>query len=145
MGFRGMTPLSLLADLRLPLALRLCGHPIFGQLQAVKDGFGSALVLVFMIGFFWGIIKIWGGANAISKGDSEGKADTIAKLRTYGFHWTASRACWQRLRNDSARYAATQITGVRWPDVAPVASVEPSIATVNTVASGTGVRSGFAA
>ncbi len=80
MGFRSMTPLSLLTDLRLPLALRLCGHPIFGQLQAVKDGFGSALVLVFMIGFFWGIIKIWGGANAISKGDSEGKAGILAGI-----------------------------------------------------------------
>ena len=52
----------------------------FGQLQAVKDGFGSALVLVFMIGFFWGIIKIWGGANAISKGDSEGKAGILAGI-----------------------------------------------------------------
>lgn len=75
-----MMPLSLLTDLRLPLALRLCGRPIFGQLQAVKDGFGSALVLVFMIGFFWGIIKIWGGANAISKGDSEGKGGILAGI-----------------------------------------------------------------
>ncbi len=77
--------------------------------------------------------------------DAKPPADTIGKLRTYGFHWTPSRACWQRLRNDSARYAATQITGVSWPEVAPVASFEPSIATVNTVTSGHGVRAGFAA
>jgi len=75
-----MMPLSLFTDLRLPLALRPLGHSIFAQLQAVKDGFGSALVLVFMIGFFWGIIKIWGGANAISKGDSEGKGGILAGI-----------------------------------------------------------------
>ena len=75
-----MMPLSLFTDLRLPLPLRLVGHPVFAQLQAVKDGFGSALVLVFMIGFFWGIIKIWGGANAISKGDSEGKGGILAGI-----------------------------------------------------------------
>ena len=76
--------------------------------------------------------------------DAKPPADTIGKLRTYGFHWTPSRACWQLLRNDSARYAATQITGVSWPEVTPVASFEPSIATVNTVASDHGVRAGFA-
>ena len=74
-----MTTLSLLtalgqtADLPLP-------SPILAQLQQVRDGFGSALVLVFMVGFFWGIIKIWGGANAISKGDSEGKAGILAGI-----------------------------------------------------------------
>lgn len=57
---------------------------------------------------------------------------TIAKLRSYGFHWTPSLGCWQRLRNDSARYAATQITGVRWPEVAPVASSGPSVATASS-------------
>ena len=80
MGFRNKMPLSLLTDPRLPLALRPLDHLVFAQLQAVKDGFGSALVLVFMIGFFWGIIKIWGGANAISKGDSEGKAGILAGI-----------------------------------------------------------------
>ena len=50
------------------------------QLQQVRDGFGSALVLVFMIGFFWGIIKIWAGANAIAKGDSEGKGGILAGI-----------------------------------------------------------------
>jgi hypothetical protein len=53
---------------------------LIAQLQQVRDGFGSALVLVFMIGFFWGIIKIWSGANAISKGDSEGKGGILAGI-----------------------------------------------------------------
>ena len=80
MGFRKMMPLSLLANCRLPVALRPFGDPVLAQLQTVKDGFGSALVLVFMVGFFWGIIKIWGGANAISKGDSEGKGGILAGI-----------------------------------------------------------------
>src|SRR5476651_545192 len=80
MAFRNMTPLSLLTDLRLSVALRSFSYPVLAQLQSLRDGFGSALVLVFMIGFFWGIIKIWSGANAISKGDSEGKGGILAGI-----------------------------------------------------------------
>ena len=72
--------------------------------------------------------------------DAKPPADTIAKLRTYGFHWTPSLRCWQRLRNDSARYAATQIAGVSWPEVAPVNPTGPSVATENAPSLGTGVR-----
>jgi len=56
------------------------GLPVLAQLQQLKEGFGTALVLVFMVGFFWGVIKIWSGANAISKGDSEGKAGILAGI-----------------------------------------------------------------
>lgn len=56
------------------------GLPVLAQLQQLKDGFGSALVLVFMVGFFWGVMKIWAGANSISKGDSEGKAGILAGI-----------------------------------------------------------------
>lgn len=72
-------------------------------------------------------------------------AETIAKLRTFGFHWTPSQGCWQRLRNDSARYAATQITGVRWPEVVSVTPVGPSVATVTTASVTQGIRTGVAA
>lgn len=74
-----MMTLSLLTALRATADLRL-PSPALAQLQQVRDGFGSALVLVFMVGFFWGIIKIWGGANAISKGDSEGKGGILAGI-----------------------------------------------------------------
>jgi hypothetical protein len=70
---------------------------------------------------------------------------TIVKLRTYGFHWTPSLGCWQRLRNDSARYAATQITGVTWPAAPAVGGSGPSVATANSVAVGQAPRSGIAA
>ncbi len=77
--------------------------------------------------------------------DAKPAGETIAKLRTYGFHWTPSLGCWQRLRNDSARYAATQITGVRWPEAAPTAPAGPSVATIHAPSLGTGVRAGQAA
>lgn len=72
-----MTTLSLRLTARTLLSL---GVPVIAQLQQLKEGFGTALVLIFMIGFFWGVIKIWSGANAISKGDSEGKAGILAGI-----------------------------------------------------------------
>jgi len=74
-----MMTLSLLTALGRTADLPFPGL-IVAQLQQVREGFGSALVLVFMVGFFWGIIKIWGGANAISKGDSEGKGGILAGI-----------------------------------------------------------------
>jgi hypothetical protein len=55
------------------------GH-ILAQLQPLKDGFGLALALLFMVGFFWGVLKVWAGANAISKGDADGKSGIIAGI-----------------------------------------------------------------
>lgn len=55
--------------------------PVFlSQIQQLKDGFGLALAVLLMFGFFWGIIKIWSGANAISKGDPDGKAGIVAGI-----------------------------------------------------------------
>lgn len=76
--------------------------------------------------------------------DAKPPEGTIAKLRSYGFHWTPSLGCWQRLRNESARYAASQITGVRWPEVAPALSTGPTVATANT-ASVSAIKTGVAA
>jgi hypothetical protein len=56
------------------------GGRLFAQIQQLKDGFGLALAVLFFFGFFWGIIKIWSGANAISKGDPDGKAGIIAGI-----------------------------------------------------------------
>ena len=53
---------------------------VFAQIQQLKDGFGLALAVLFMFGFFWGVIKIWSGANAISKGDAEGKSGIVAGI-----------------------------------------------------------------
>ena len=56
------------------------GSVMLAQIQQLKDGFGLALAVLFMFGFFWGIIKIWSGANAISKGDPDGKAGIVAGI-----------------------------------------------------------------
>lgn len=55
-------------------------HSQIAQIQQLKDGFGLALAVLMMFGFFWGIIKIWSGANAISKGDPDGKAGIVAGI-----------------------------------------------------------------
>ena len=72
-----MTPSSLLPALRAntPLSTQAV---VLAQLQSLRDNFGYALALLFMIGFFWGVTKIWTGANAISKGDSDGKSGILA-------------------------------------------------------------------
>jgi len=54
------------------------GSPILAQLQVLRDGFSGALAVLFMFGFLWGVIKIWSGANALSKGDPEGKGAILA-------------------------------------------------------------------
>jgi hypothetical protein len=64
--------------LRGKIANLTVGQAHLAQLQQLREGFGTALVLIFMIGFFWGIFKIWAGANAISKGDTEGKGGILA-------------------------------------------------------------------
>ncbi len=66
------TPSSFFAGTALPISL--------GQIQQLKEGFGLALAVLFMFGFFWGVIKIWSGANAISKGDPDGKAGIVAGI-----------------------------------------------------------------
>lgn len=70
--------------------------------------------------------------------DAKPGPDVIAKLKANGFHWSPTNRAWQRLRNDSARWAATRVTGVPWPeagaqsaDAAPfqaltVATVKPT-------------------
>ncbi len=51
-----------------------------GQITQLRDGFGAALAVLFMISFFWGVAKIWGGANEISRGNPDGKAGVIAGI-----------------------------------------------------------------
>ncbi len=53
---------------------------VTGNTAQLKQGFQLALGIIFMFGFIWGVIKIWTGANAISKGDPDGKAGIIAGI-----------------------------------------------------------------
>ena len=69
---------SLQFALKKSLPLSAFGRPFIAQIQQLKDGFGLALTVLFMFGFIWGIVKIWSGANAIAKGDPDGKAGIVA-------------------------------------------------------------------
>ncbi len=74
-----MLPLgSFQIGLKKALPLFTLGRPLVAQIQQLKDGFGLALTVLFMFGFIWGIVKIWSGANAIAKGDPDGKAGIVA-------------------------------------------------------------------
>ena len=46
----------------------------------LEQGFSTATEILFMFGFFFGGIKIWYGANAISKGDADGKMGIVAGI-----------------------------------------------------------------
>ena len=60
-----------------PVLAQATGGSSTAQLQ---QGFGTALGILFMFGFIWGVIKIWSGANAISKGDADGKMGIVAGI-----------------------------------------------------------------
>lgn len=46
----------------------------------LKTGFQAGLGIMFLIGFLWGVIKIWGGADKMSKGDADGKMGVISGI-----------------------------------------------------------------
>ena len=60
-----------------PILAQATGGNSTSQLQ---QGFSTALGILFMFGFFWGVVKIWSGANAISKGDADGKMGIVAGI-----------------------------------------------------------------
>jgi hypothetical protein len=70
-------------------SLALSAHPVLGTVffaqaaggaSQLTQGFSLALGVMFLFGFIWGVLKIWSGANAISKGDPDGKAGIIAGI-----------------------------------------------------------------
>ncbi|WP_084442111.1 hypothetical protein OH491_19160 [Termitidicoccus mucosus] len=55
--------------------------PIMAQVPSqVKTGFQYGLGLLFMIGFIWGVINIWGGADRLKKGDADGKMGIVSGI-----------------------------------------------------------------
>lgn len=46
----------------------------------VKTGFQYGLGLLFMVGFIWGVINIWGGAEKMKRGDAEGKMGIVSGI-----------------------------------------------------------------
>jgi len=51
-----------------------------GSPSQVKEGFQYGLGLLFMVGFIWGVINIWGGADRLKKGDADGKMGIVSGI-----------------------------------------------------------------
>lgn len=47
---------------------------------ALKTSFQGGLGVLFLAGFIWGVIKIWGGADRMSKGDADGKMGIVSGI-----------------------------------------------------------------
>jgi hypothetical protein len=48
--------------------------------SSLKTSFQYGLGVIFMVGFLWGVIKIWTGADKMSKGDADGKMGIISGI-----------------------------------------------------------------
>ena len=59
------------------------GSPSFllAQIQSsLKTSFQYGLGIIFLVGFIWGVIKIWTGADKMSKGDADGKMGIVSGI-----------------------------------------------------------------
>lgn len=64
-------------------ATEMVASPILVLAQipgALRDGFQAGLGIMFLVGFIWGVVKIWNGADKMSKGDADGKMGIIAGI-----------------------------------------------------------------
>ena len=75
--FAGIAAL-MLAGTRGAFALPL--SPLAQVPGALRDGFQSGLGILFLIGFIWGVITIWGGAQKMKNGDSDGKMGIVSGI-----------------------------------------------------------------
>lgn len=57
------------------------GWPVLAQIPpSLRNGFQSGLGIMFLAGFLWGVIKIWNGADKMSKGDADGKMGIVSGI-----------------------------------------------------------------
>ena len=64
-----------------PVQAQLIALPIAQAIPAsLKTSVQFALGVVFLFGFIWGVIKIWTGADRLSKGDADGKMGIVAGI-----------------------------------------------------------------
>jgi fumarate reductase subunit D len=54
--------------------------PLAQATSSLKTSVQTALGVVFIFGFIWGVIKIWGGADRMSKGDADGKMGIVSGI-----------------------------------------------------------------
>jgi hypothetical protein len=55
--------------------------PFLAQVPgSLHTAFESGLGILFLAGFLWGVLKIWGGAHMLSKGDADGKMGIVSGI-----------------------------------------------------------------
>ena len=74
--------LSALPDAALNVSLLFSASllPLAQIPSALKTSFQYGLGVLSLIGFLWGVVKIWGGADQMSKGNADGKTGIIAGI-----------------------------------------------------------------
>ncbi len=48
--------------------------------STLRTGLQAGLGILFLVGFIWGVITIWGGAQKLKNGDSEGKMGIVSGI-----------------------------------------------------------------
>jgi fumarate reductase subunit D len=76
----GKVSIGLLLTARTAFASPLSVLPLAEIPASLKTSFQTGLGIVFMIGFIWGVIKIWAGADKMSKGDADGKMGIVSGI-----------------------------------------------------------------
>ncbi len=61
-------------------AATIVSLPLAQVPTGVKSGFQYGLGIIFMVGFIWGVINIWGGAEKMKRGDAEGKMGIVSGI-----------------------------------------------------------------
>ena len=62
-------------------AAQIMSATVIAQIPTqVKTGFQYGLGILFMIGFIWGVIHIWTGADRLKKGDADGKMGIVSGI-----------------------------------------------------------------
>lgn len=46
----------------------------------LRTGVERGLGIMFLFGFIWGVVKIWNGADKMSKGDADGKMGIVSGI-----------------------------------------------------------------
>jgi fumarate reductase subunit D len=57
--------------------------PLFPLAQVptnLRTGVEGGLGIMFLFGFIWGVVKIWSGADKMSKGDADGKMGIVSGI-----------------------------------------------------------------
>src|SRR5579885_502150 len=55
--------------------------PVLAQIPpSLKTSVSFGLGVMFLFGFLWGVVKIWSGADRMSKGDADGKMGIVSGI-----------------------------------------------------------------